>query len=148
MSIEELAQLKDIRGGIDRLVHNLSPEKFNELMKSDKLLPGEKAKLKSSWNSQFATPAAATTAIGRFNTEEIVALGGATLSSSSVTAVLGSNEFDAIRRKGNLSITDRRAIRAQMSAVARGNPAYAAEIVDYFDPAKDVGGGRDKYWNV
>lgn len=148
MSVDELTQLKDIRGGIDRLVHNLSPEKFNELMKSDKLLSGEKTKLKDSWNQQFASVPAAAIALDRFSTEEVATLGGSTLTRAPVIENLGISEFEAIRRKGNLSTADRRAIYTQMNAIAIANPAYAGTIADYFDPANDPGGGRMRYWNV
>jgi hypothetical protein len=146
MSVDELAQLTDIRGGIDRLVFNLSPEKFNELMKSDKLLTGEKAKLKATWNTQFTAASAATT-MGRFNTEEIASLGGGTLTLGPVIDTLGATEFDAIRRKGTLDRTQRHDIHAHMMAAPLGSALQIA-VTDYFAVANDPGGNRKRYWDV
>ena len=154
MSVDELAQLKDIRGGIDSLVYNLSPEKFNELMKSDKLLSGEKAKLQKTWDTQFDAANVGTT-MGRFSTEEVAALGGGTLLHEDpvthghhVIENLGITEFEAIRRKGTITRQQRHDIYAQINLAAHANPAYAVMVADYFDPANDPGGNREKYWNV
>jgi len=146
MSVDELAQLKDIRNGISTLVYNLSPEKFSELMKSDKLLAGEKKKLKDTWENQFTVANAATT-IRRFDTEEIVALGGGTLTQNPVIDTLGANEFDAIRRKGNLNQQQRHDIYAHMTNAPAGS-ALATVYTDYFSAAGDPRGDRMKYWNV
>jgi hypothetical protein len=152
MSADELSKLSDIRNGIDRLVYNLSPEKFSELMKSDKLLAGEKGKLKRTWDSQFdptlgATSASAAISVGRLSTEEVVALGGGTLTHAPVIDNLGANEFDAIRRKGSLDKNQRRTIHAHMIAAPAGS-TLKAEVDAYFDPANDVGGNRKRYWDV
>ncbi len=153
MSADELSELTGIRAGIAELVHNLTPEKFNELMKSDKLLAGEKAKIKATWDSQFNLGSAANT-MSRFTTEEIAALGGPTLlrpdpvaGGRPVVDTLGTTELDAIRRKGNLSKQDRHDIYAHMSAAPTGSPLNVV-FVSYFDPANDPGRNREKYWNV
>jgi len=154
MSVDELAQLKGIRDGINNLVFNLSPEKFNELMKSDKLLAGEKTKLKATWDTQFTVANAATT-MSRFDTDQIVSLGGGTLLSTDPTVpgsrpvidTLGVNEFEAIRRKGSLDRTQRHDIHAHMMA-APPTSALGIVVADYFNAVNDVGGNRKKYWNV
>lgn len=147
MSADQLAELDGIRKGVAELVHNLSPEKFGELMKSDKLLKGEKKALSDKWNEQFVNPASAAVAIGRMSTEEVASLGGDTITKPEVINVLGSTELDQIRRKGNLTRDQRRAVMAHMTSAA-ASPALAAVVGDYFLAANDPGGARDKYWNI
>lgn len=147
MSVDELAQLKDIRKGTDRLVHNLSPEKFSELMKSDKLIPSEKSELKKSWDRQFVDANSAAIAIGRLGTEEVAALGGGVLTKPTVIDALGATEFDAVMRKGTLNKQQRDDISAHIKSAVPGS-ARKAILDDYFAAANDPGGRRAKYWGV
>lgn len=147
MSADELSELRGIRKGLAPYVEKLSPAKYDELQKGDKLIQPEKDALKATWESQF-TPVAAATTLGRFKTEEIASLDGTVLATVPVVAALGPTEFEAIRRKGNLTLGERRSMRAHMNAAAAADPAYAAEIVEYFSPGHDPRGERDKYWNV
>lgn len=147
LSADELTELRGIRKGLAPYVKTLSPAKYSELQKSDKLLQIEKDNLKTAWNAQFS-PATAAATISRFSTEEIATLDADTLKKPDVVAALGPTEFDAVRRKGNLTKDNRRDMHAQMVAAAAANPAFMAQYTDYFSPANDPGGARDKYWRV
>ena len=97
MSEDEIAQLKGIRDGQDRLVQVLSPTAYGNLMKNKNLLASEKAKISSSWDAQFATHAASAAALARMSDDERVALGGKTLSKPEVYENLNADDFDNIR---------------------------------------------------
>jgi hypothetical protein len=146
MSVDELSELRAIRKALAPYVATLSPAKYAELQKSDKLLESEKKNLKTTWDSQF-TPGNAAATLARFSTEEISSLDGDALAKIPVIDALGTTEFDAIRRKGNLTRDQRHAIFDRMTSPA-APPALSAIVRDYFLPANDVGGARSKYWNV
>ena len=158
MSDDELTELRGIRQSLTALgvatVATLSPEKYRNLQKNEKLLKTEKANLKSTWEAQF-TPAAAAATLGRMSTEEIAGLEGDLLirvdpatGNLPVTEALGSNELEAIRRKGALKAPERRAMHGFMMAASAAGTAFGAIVDDYFLPAHDVGGNRKRYWNV
>ncbi|MDP2594196.1 MAG: hypothetical protein Q8P36_02565 [bacterium] len=154
MSDDELTELRGIRQGIAAFVIALSPEKYRNLQKNEKLLKTEKANLKGTWEAQF-TPAAAAATLGRMSTEEIAGLEGDILTKVDpatgnlpVTEALGSNELEAIRRKGALKTPERHAMHGFMMAAAAAGTAFGATVDDYFLPAHDVGGNRKRYWNV
>ena len=150
MSDDELTELRGIRQGLAAFVGVLSPEKYRNLQKSDKLLTTEKENLKRTWEGQFASAAGARAALGRFSTEEIAGLEGETLVLPHVVEELGQNEFEAIRRKGSLKSAERRTMYAIMLGAASApiRTAFGNEMLAYFDPANDVGGNRARYWNV
>jgi len=146
MSDDELTELRGIRQGLTAFVTALSPEKYRNLQKNEKLLKTEKANIKATWEDQF-TPARAGATISRFSTEEIAGLEGDILTLPAVIEVLGSNELEAIRRKGALNGTQRHAMYSFMIAAAPGT-AFHTAVADYFLPAHDVGGNRKRYWDV
>jgi len=153
MSADELAELKGIRKGLSDFVVTLSPAKYAELQKSDKLLESEKKTLKVSWNNQF-TSANAQATLGRFNTDEIASLDGDLITKESapngprpVIDNLGSNEFEAIRRKGSLTKQQRHDMHAYMMAAPTGSALYR-ETQAYFLATSDPRGDRKKYWDV
>jgi len=55
MSTKELEALHGIQAGVDAMAQNLTPEQFENLMKSDKLDDGQKGKLRDARLSQLAT---------------------------------------------------------------------------------------------
>jgi hypothetical protein len=148
LSVDELAELRAIRKGLVDYVKTLSPAKYDELQKSDKLLDSEKENLKKTWEDQFM-PGNVVATMARFTTEEIAGLSSSLLKRPDVIATLGNTEFEAIRRKGNLTAVDRKEIHRQMGMIALANPAtFGVMFNDYFNPTNDIGGGRKKYWDV
>ncbi|MFA6502864.1 MAG: hypothetical protein WCT45_01230 [Candidatus Paceibacterota bacterium] len=146
MSADELAELRGIRKGTEEFVAALSPSKYSELQKSDKLLASEKKHLKDVWNGQFEGDKASAT-IARFSTEEVAALDGETLTKPDVINALGANELDAIMRKGSLNKVQRDTIFSSLNSAPAGSTAKAA-LDDYLSAANDPGGRRSKYWNT
>ncbi|MBI3572196.1 hypothetical protein HY091_01515 [Candidatus Kaiserbacteria bacterium] len=143
MSVDELAELRGIRQGLDTFVEVLSPAKYAELRKSDKLLQGEKDKIKRTWESQFTDPVKAKATIARFSTEEVAALDGETLTKNPyVIEALGATELEAIRRKGSLKLDQRREVYDHMMKT----PALEKDFLNYL--AADPTGGRERYWDV
>lgn len=108
MSTDELATLGDIRKGINSLVWNLSPSTFADLMKSDKLSGSEKKNIKNSWDGQFTNSSATAGAmIERLSSSEIASLSGDNLTHANTLPHLDASDFDAIRRKGDLNMSER-----------------------------------------
>ncbi|MFZ3044050.1 MAG: hypothetical protein WA058_03005 [Minisyncoccia bacterium] len=138
MSADELSELREIRKGTEAFVKALSPAKYAELQKSDKLLDSEKKNIKDNWEIQFNAANAAAT-LKNFTTEEIVSLDGDTLAKPSVVSALGPNELDNIMRKGALKQPQRDAIYAQLSS---------SEVGKEYLQDKEQGGRRGKYWNA
>ncbi|MFA5942382.1 MAG: hypothetical protein WC798_01800 [Candidatus Paceibacterota bacterium] len=148
MSADELSELKGIRGALDKYVTALSPAKYSELQKSDKLLKSEKGNLKTAWNERFSSTNAAST-LSTFTPEEIASLDADILKRPEVASNLGVREMEAIRNKKTLDMDQRRAVHATIQAQAASDPAYKATIDAYFaDPKNNIGSKRKEYWDV
>jgi len=97
MSDDELAELKGIRQGQDRLIQALRPTAYDSLMKNKNLLDSEKTAIRTSWENQFNTHVSSAAALGRMTEDERVALGGKVLSRPEVYQNLTADDFDNIR---------------------------------------------------
>ena len=119
MSVEEIVELKGIKQGIDKLIVELAPTKYSDVMKSPKLLQVEKDRIKTAWDKQFATTADASTALARMSDDERVALGGDILSKSEVFQNLSADDFDNIR-SAKLSPTQKSSISIYVRSLHAG----------------------------
>jgi hypothetical protein len=99
MSDDEIAQLKGIRAGQDRLVQALSPTAYGNLMKNKSLLADERAAISRSWDSQFASHATSAATLGRMSDDERASLGAKVLAKPEVLENLSADDFDNIRGK-------------------------------------------------
>ncbi|MFA6278620.1 MAG: hypothetical protein WCS97_02320 [Candidatus Paceibacterota bacterium] len=129
MSDDELAELKGIRQGQDRLIQALRPTAYDSLMKNKNLLDSEKSQIKTKWEAQFATHATSAAALGRMTEDERVALGGKILEKREVYENLTADDFDNIR-SAKLQPGEKTTIATYVRGVIAAGvpPALAADL--------------------
>lgn len=121
MSTKELEELGGIKKGVSALVENLSPQKFDALMKSDKLSEEQRNKLSevrfANVNNLVATASkpgatvadieAAQKEVAKLNQKEIVHANNGFLTNPIVAQALTNDQYDALGKDGGLAMAEK-----------------------------------------
>ncbi len=126
MSTKQLEELGGIKKGVAALVENLSPQKFDALMKSEKLTSEQREEIQkkrfatvTNLVTQASKPTAtaaeidaAKDAVAKISQKEIIHAGSGFLTNQYVAEALTNDQYDTISKDGGLPATEKAKIDA------------------------------------